>query len=85
MPALLVAAVIRFVVVSMVLITAVIRFVMMVPFVVFTSGKLRASEVAVVSEGHGAEESEEGKDNESSEVHGLRRVFRLYDELIEMC
>ena len=77
MSALLVAAVVRFVVMSMVLIAAVIRFVMMVPFVVFTSGKFRASEVAVVGEGHGAEESEEGEDGESSEVHGLRRVFRL--------
>ena len=70
----LVTAVIRSIVaVSALLVATVIRSVMMVPFVVFTSSKFRASEVAVVGEGHGAEESEKSKDGESSEVHSWKR------------
>ena len=70
--ALLVAAV-RVFVVSALLVTAVIRFVVLVPSVVSTSGKLGTSEVAVVSEGHSAEESKESEEKEGSEVHDCSR------------
>ena len=72
MSALLVVAV-RVFVVSALLVTAVVRFIMLVPSVVSASGKLGTSEVAVVGEGHGAEESEEGEEKESSEVYGWRK------------
>ena len=69
--ALLVTAV-RVFVISALLVTAVVRFVVLVPSVVSAPGKLGTSEVAVVSEGHSAEESKEGEEKEGSEVHDWR-------------
>ena len=69
----LVVTAVRVVVVSALLVAAVVRFVVVVPsaFVVFVSGETGTSEVfSLSSEGHGAEESEEGEEKESSEVHG---------------
>ena len=55
-----------------VLVTAVVGLVVVVPLVVAsTSDEVGSSEVfAVTSEGHGTEESEDGEEDECSEVHG---------------
>ena len=51
---------------SRILIAAVVRSVVAVPFIASTFGKLGVSEVTVIGEGHSAEQSEEGKNDESS-------------------
>ena len=75
----LVVAAVRVFVVFALLVAAVVRFIVVVPsaFVVFVSGKNGTSEILCIAcEGHSAEESKEGEEEESSEVHDRRSAVK---------